>query len=94
MESTDSETIATKQATLNQQELTMTNQAKEVLRPRNLYLRIPPQMKETLKELAVGSGMSLDEYVTSVVEDAIEHGYRFQIVKKKISKRESELVMS
>ncbi len=66
----------------------MTNQAKEVLRPRNLYLRIPPQMKESLKALADGSGMSLDEYVTSVVEDAIDNGYRFQIVKKKIAIRD------
>jgi len=45
-------------------------------------------MKESLKALADGSGMSLDEYVTSVVEDAIDNGYRFQIVKKKIANRD------
>jgi len=49
---------------------------------RNLYIRIPDPRKQQLKELARRSNMTMETYVSAVLEEAISSGDLFTFVKK------------
>lgn len=49
---------------------------------RNLYIRIPEDRKLRLKELARESNMTMETYVSAVLEEAISSGDLFTFVKK------------
>ncbi len=50
---------------------------------RNLFIRIPDEVKASLKKLAKKSGMSMEAYVAAVLMEAIENQDTFMFVKKK-----------
>lgn len=50
---------------------------------RNLYIRIPESRKQELKALARQSNMTMETYVSAVLEEAIVSGDLFTFVKKR-----------
>ena len=54
---------------------------------RNLYLKIPDERKWKLKELARESNMTMETYVSAVLEEAIANGDLFTFVKKRLDSR-------
>lgn len=48
---------------------------------RNLFLKIPTEKKEQLRDLAKQSGMTMESYASAVIEEAIDNGDLFKFVK-------------
>lgn len=52
--------------------------------PRNLSMHIPLETKEALKSLAAESGLTLAEYIETVLGEAVKNGDRFKAVLEKV----------
>lgn len=63
------------------------NKKTEKIEKRNLYIRIPDERKWKLRELARESNMTMETYVSAIIEEAIASGDLFTFVKKRLDSK-------